>query len=263
MNIDYKLLENQLSVITELKQDAIYTIPAVDLLDRDKAASFLLFYQKEIKGLDIQVAGTYLAAGWRVLCAAVQYMLGVTNRWLSFALGNITIQVSRVHDYPRIFFVVHDSHELLWHEGDRKEWREEWIGGFYQKTIAPVFENISAITGLPLGQVWGQIPLGIEYYVNTLKETLDHETDQQALMEQYSFLVKELDPGWFNLSRNPFAVKPRWIDNPRRPGEQMQMKPTCCLAYRTDTGHGYCYSCPKMTKEQREAKHAQILAASS
>lgn len=263
MNIDYNLLENQLSVVTELKQDAIYTIPAVELSDHDKVEQFLLFYQKEIKGLDIQVAGTYLAASWRVLCTAVQYMIGVTDRWLSFATENLTIQVSILNNYPRVFFVLNDSQELLWNEGNRSEWREEWVGGFYQQTIAPVFESIATVTGLPLGQVWGQIQLGIEYYVNSLRGMLDNEADQQSLMEQYSFLVKELDSSWFRLSRNPFAVKPRWIEDPRRPGEHMPMKPTCCLAYRTDTGHGYCYSCPKMTQEQREAKRAQIIAASA
>lgn len=263
MDIDYKLLETQLSVMTELNKDAEYTIPAVKLLDCEGAREFLLFYQTQIKGLDIQVAGTYLAASWRVLCTGMQYMIGVTDRWLSFSAENLIIQVCTINNYPRVYFILKDAQELPWPTGDRNVWREEWLGRFYQGTIAPVFATISAVTGLPQGQVWGQIPLGIDYYVKHLRDMLVNESDQQSLMEHYHYLVNELAPGWFGLSRSPFNVKPKWIDDPRHPGEQMRMKPTCCLAYRTDTGHGYCYSCPKMGKEERQAKYAQIAAASS
>ncbi|MNI04957.1 hypothetical protein D3C73_578960 [compost metagenome] len=263
MNMDYKLLESQLYVVTELKSDAIYTIPAVELSDREKLEQFLTFYQHQIKGLDIQVAGTYLAASWRVLCTAIQYMIGVADRWLSFSPENLTIQVRVVNNYPFLFFVVKDSQELSWPEGEKSEWREEWLGRFYQQTIAPVFACISNITGLPLGQVWAQIPLGIEYYVKHINSILEEETHQEELMEQYHFLIRELDPSWFGLHRNPFNINWKWIDDPRREGGKVPMKPTCCLAYRTDTGHGYCYSCPKMTKEQREDKRQQMIAASS
>ncbi|MNN16956.1 hypothetical protein D3C81_1301180 [compost metagenome] len=190
-------------------------------------------------------------------------MIGVADRWLSFSPENLTIQVRVVNNYPFLFFVVKDSQELSWPEGEKSEWREEWLGRFYQQTIAPVFACISNITGLPLGQVWAQIPLGIEYYVKHINSILEEETHQEELMEQYHFLIRELDPSWFGLHRNPFNINWKWIDDPRREGGKVPMKPTCCLAYRTDTGHGYCYSCPKMTKEQREDKRQQMIAASS
>lgn len=40
----------------------------------------------------------------------------------------------------------------------------------------------------------------------------------------------------------------------------MRIKASCCLAYLTDTGHGYCYSCPRMGEEERMEQRMKIEA---
>lgn len=259
MDIDYQLLEQQLGIVTRKRSDALFTMPAALLLDREQLASFLEIYREKIKGLDIQVAATYFTANWRVVCTALQYMLSLTPGRIHFSLENLTIQIVPVDNYPRIFFVLNDAGEKPWPQGDRSLWREAELGGFYRDVLRPVMESTAAVSGLPLTQLWGQLPLGVQFYVRAIAGKLENEDLRSQLLEDYNYLAKELPASWFGLKRSPYNIKEILLDDPYRPGEKTPMKPTCCLAYRTDTGHGYCYSCPKVSKREREAKYVQIM----
>lgn len=265
MSMDYQLLEQQLGIVTLKRPDALFTLPATALLDRAQMLSFLELYREQIKGLVLQVSATYFATSWRVVCAALQYMVSVTPARLDFSLENLTIQLVPVNGFPWVYFVLNDKAERPWPVGGPSSWRISGLGRFYGETLLPVMEGIAAVSGLPMAQLWGQLPLGVQFYVRALAGRLENEGLRSRLLEEYE-LVKQLPAEEFGLKRNPYRIKEVFLDDPYRPGEKTPMKPTCCLAYRTATGHGYCYSCPKLTKTEREAKYAEIreqLAAAS
>lgn len=257
MSIDYQLLEQQLGIVTHKRTDALFTMPAAKLLDRGQLVAFLELYQEKIKGLDLQVSATYFATSWRVVCAALQYMVSVTPGRLHFALDNLTIQLVMVNGFPWVYFVLNDTAEQPWSAGDRSPWRVNELSRFYGEVLRPVMESIAAVSGLTVAQLWGQLPLGVQFYVNAIAGRLDDETSRSRLMEDYE-LVRQMPGEAFGLRRNPYQIKEILLDDPYRPGEKSPMKPTCCLAYRTDSGHGYCYGCPKLSKSEREAKYAEI-----
>ncbi|MBQ4900112.1 (2Fe-2S)-binding protein [Paenibacillus sp. Marseille-P2973] len=261
MDIDFGLLDRALSIVTEERADALFTIPAERLPDREQAERLLEVYREQIKGKDIQVAATYYAACWRVVPAALLYMVAGCDGGVDFSLKNLTIQIGIVNDYPRFFFVIKDSAKNAWPTGDISEWREEVLGAFIRDTLRPVMETASAISGLPVAQLWGQMPLGVEFYLDYLGKQMGDPSVTEPFKEQYAFFSRVLDAQWFGLKRNPFDLKETWIEDPYRPGEMTRMKPTCCLAYRTDSGHGYCYGCPKLSKADREAKRKELVAA--
>ncbi|WP_055106143.1 (2Fe-2S)-binding protein [Paenibacillus ihumii] len=256
--IDYSLLEQQCYVVREPRDQAIYTIEGKAFLDRNRTERFLTMYQSEIKGLDIQVAATYFAASWRVLCAAVQYMVSLTSPRLNLHLENLTLQVVRVNEFPMIFFVLGEDSEIAWPGGKAGEWQEQQLGSFYKETLRPVMESAAEVSKLPVTQLWGQLPLGIAYYIKQMANKLD-SAEHRAKLQADHESVKEMSAEWFGIKRNPFAIKQVLVDHPYSPGEKMPLKPTCCLAYRTSTGLGYCYSCPKLTKQQREEKRMELL----
>ncbi|MCK8488188.1 hypothetical protein M0651_13485 [Paenibacillus sp. MBLB2552] len=257
MNMDYQLLEQQLGIVTQNRTDALFTIPAAKLLDRAQLISFLELYQEKIKGLDLQVSATYFATSWRVVCAALQYMVSITSSRLQFTLENITIQLVMVNGFPWVYFVLNDNAEQPWPAGDRSLWSGVELRRFYGEVLRPVMESIAAVSGLPVAQLWGQLPLGVQFYVGAIAGRLEDEALRSRLMEDYE-LVKQMSAEEFGLKRNPYQIKEVLLDDPYRPGEKSAMKPTCCLAYRTETGHGYCYGCPKLSKSEREAKYAEI-----
>ncbi|WP_059041626.1 (2Fe-2S)-binding protein [Paenibacillus rubinfantis] len=257
MSIDYQLLEQQLGIVIQKRTDALFTMPAVKLLDREQLVSFLELYQEQIKGLDLQVSATYFATSWRVVCAALQYMVSVTPGRLHFSLENLTIQLVMVNGFPWVYFVLDDKSAHPWPAGERSSVRGNELGRFYGEVLRPLMESIAAVSGLPIAQLWGQLPLGVQFYVNAIAGRLESEALRSRLMEDYE-QVKQMPGEAFGLKRNPYQIKEVLLDDPYRPGEKSPMKPTCCLAYRTDSGHGYCYGCPKLSKSEREAKYAEI-----
>lgn len=264
--INLRHISELLSIQTERRENAIYTIPAGDLPDREQMGKFLAFYQEQIKGLDLQISATYFASSWRELCTALLYLLSLTSKGPNVSLENMTVQVEFVNHFPRVFFVLNQPDERHWPESDggRDGLLEKVLGPFFQETLVPVMVSMAAVSGLPVTQLWTQLPLGIEYYIDYLASHLEASPEQRdKLKEDYDFLIHRLGPQWFELKRNPFDLKPIYVDDPYRQGEQMRMKPTCCLAYRANTGHGYCYNCPKLTKSEREAKYAEIRAAAT
>lgn len=261
MKLDYELFEQLFGIVREHPHDAILSIPASELLTVESAEAFLKAYQIEIKGQDIQVAVTYFASAWRGLCVTLQYMISLSEVRLDFSLANLTLHLSRRNGYPSVLFQLQSRAEHPWPAQDRNNWRSEAIQSFYRDTLLPVIGVLASVSGLRAAQIWGQLPLGVAYYLRHISGTLEQEADRIRLQEDYEYLTQEVDSSIFGVSRNPFDYKPKWIDDPYHPGQLSQMKPTCCLAYRTDTGHGYCYSCPKLTRQQREEKAASIKAA--
>ncbi|MUG87932.1 hypothetical protein GNP92_16435 [Paenibacillus timonensis] len=257
MRLDYQLLEQQLGIVTQNRTDALFTMPAAKLLDRGQLVSFLELYQEKIKGLDLQVSATYFATSWRVVCAALQYMVSVTASRIQISLENLTIQLVMVNGFPWVYFVLNDQAEQPWPAGDRTFWQRGELCRFYGEVLRPVMERIAAVSGLPVAQLWGQLPLGVQFYVRSLADRLEDDILRSRLLEDYE-LVKQVSAEEFGLKRNPYLVKEVLLDDPYRPGEKSPMKPTCCLAYRTETDHGYCYGCPKLSKSEREAKYAEI-----
>lgn len=270
--IDYQFLEEQCYIVRERREQAIYTIEGEELLDRLRTEQFLVQYQSEIKGLDIQVAATYFAASWRVLCTALHYMASLTLTRLNFQLDNLTLQIVPVHQFPMVFFVLRDDSESAWpavadkaveagesgEAGEADGWQEQQLGSFYKETLQPVMESVAGVSKLPVTQLWGQLPLGIAYYIKQLANRLDTAEQRERLWADHES-VKEMSAEWFGVKRNPFTIKEILVDNPYSPGEKTPLKPTCCLAYRTKTDIGYCYACPKLTKQQREEKRIELM----
>ncbi|USB32934.1 (2Fe-2S)-binding protein [Paenibacillus sp. YPG26] len=261
MKLNYEQFEQLFNIVREEPHDAVLSIQASDLLKEDQAIDFLKAFQAEIKGQDLQVASTYFASAWRGVCVVFQYMISLSETRLDLSLTNLSLHISRKKGYPALFFLLQDAAEHPWPAQERDRLRADALEGFYRDTLRPVFGMLANVSGLPAAQVWGQLPLGVAYYIRHISGELEHEADRLRLQEDHEYLIKGVDSSVFGLSRNPFNYKPKWIEDLYNPGQLSQMKPTCCLAYRTDTGHGYCYSCPKLTREQREEKAASIRAA--
>lgn len=254
--IDYEQLDRLYCIVTEDPDNSRYAVNAADLLNPDHLLPFLEAFRQQIKALDAQVAGTYFAAWWRGIAAAVQYMLSVTDAAVDLSLDNLTLHLADRGGYAQVFFRLKDARPKPWGEGNHDADRRQLLEFFYGGQLRPLFEAVSKAAGLPLGQLWGQMPQGITYYVNQIGQQVEDPMLKQRVQEDFAFLESTLEAEVFGLKLNPFQYKKREVPDPQNPGSTMLLKPTCCLAYRTDTGYGYCSSCPKLSKEQREQMFA-------
>jgi ferric iron reductase protein FhuF len=261
MNIDYGIFERKFSIISERLDDTLLTVSAEQLLQQEEMHAMLSLYQRYIRGMDIQVAAVYFIANWRAVCIALQYMISLTESTVDLRLSNLTIQLALLNDKPRIYFVLNQTEEQPWPKVPQSEWREAVLAAFYRDTLRPIIETVATVSDLPATQLWGQFPRGIATNVNLIINELQSSDQQDCMRENHRFLVEDLSAEYFGLKRSPFDTKKIMIDNPRCPGEQLSLKPTCCFAYRIESGKGYCYTCPRLSKEEREVKRQVILAS--
>ena len=258
MQVEAQMLEQQLGIVMKQRTDALFTIPAASLLDREQLTAFLEFYRKQIKGRDLQVAATYFASSWRVICAVLHYALAAAPGKFRFSLDQLTVQIVMVNQFPWVYYVMNAESGEAWPLRKHRGVEELELTAFYSEVLRPVFERLAAVSGLPVTQLWGQLPLGVQYYVHALASQVESAEQRSRLLDKYE-LGKQLPGESFGLKRNPYLIKEIKLDDPYRPGEKTTMKPTCCLAYRTEGDHGYCYGCPKLSKTEREAKRQSIV----
>lgn len=258
MQVEAQMLEQQLGIVMKQRTDALFTIPAASLLDREQLTAFLEFYRKQIKGRDLQVAATYFASSWRVICAVLHYALAAAPGKFRFSLDQLTVQIVMVNQFPWVYYVMNAESGESWPLRKHQGVEELELTAFYSEVLRPVFERLAAVSGLPVTQLWGQLPLGVQYYVHALASQVESAEQRSRLLDKYE-RGKQLPGESFGLKRNPYLIKEIKLDDPYRPGEKTTMKPTCCLAYRTEGDHGYCYGCPKLSKTEREAKRQSIV----
>lgn len=261
MHIDYGLLNQALYVVTEKDPDALLAMPASRLAAPEGMQTFLNEYMPIIKGRDLQVAAAYFASSWRTMLTAHMYFMTACEGSPDLSLQNLTLEIRMANQYPCIFFVLGCLDVHAWPAVRDEAWRQETAGHWLETTLRPLMEMAAEVSGVPVRQLWGQMPLGVEFYLDYLGKMTGEPVLQERMAEQKGFLAKELSASWFGLSRNPFDLKAVWLEDPYRPSQKTRMKPTCCLAYRTDTGHGYCYGCPKLSKTERAAKYEEIVKA--
>lgn len=214
-------------------------------LERDSvAADFLAHRIKVIQGEDRKAAAantiTYIA-----LATAGLYYFSLKNKvFPSFIWGDSMIGESMERPLTLSVFL----QDL---EFSRVEITEEVslsIAGKLFHSQQRVLHTLSALSSLPFNQCWALYDHGFLSASSLFRLTL-HE---RARVEEGRLALKRLPPEIFGSVRNPFDVKRRYVDSWWKPVEKLPLKATCCLMYKTGRRKEYCYTCPKLTKQERE-----------
>jgi ferric iron reductase protein FhuF len=259
--IDYTLLEQHGNITTMAPPEAVLSKPAVDLTNPSVARLFLETYGEIIQAEDLNAAATFFANWIRGLTMAQQYLVSLCSNQLDLSLENLTVHLLIRNGYANIAFQLKDTTEYTSYDDKHEVFRNRTLERFYSTTITPLLECMAEVGKAPLGQLWGQLPLTLWSFTQKMHSMTTDDSDQRHIDEDYYYISKEMQPEIFKRKRNPFDVKFREIDNPYNPSEPYWMRPACCQAYRIG-GCVYCYVCPKLTREQRELKKAEIVAAS-
>jgi ferric iron reductase protein FhuF len=173
---------------------------------------------------------------------------------LDFSLSNITLQIYLVNDYYRFIYVLKQdaASDVPVEKEARTKHLHSLFADFYGQTIRPLFELASVSSGFEVGQLWGQIPTYLNYYMEHFKAESDEAEFHSRLDSDYGILLHELEPSIFGRKKHPLNVKVRMIEDARDPNKQVRMKNACCLYYKTEGGI-YCYTCPRNKEEDRVA----------
>ncbi|NQX68741.1 (2Fe-2S)-binding protein [Paenibacillus alba] len=248
--IDRDVLENKMNLTLMPQDKAVISLKGNELTEPAAMRKFLAAYAVHIHALDDTVAAAYFSSWFGDVVSALQYAVSIHDTALDLSLSNLTVHLIPEEGYTRLAFQLSSRQENWAPEEERSEWRRAVFTSFYQYTARPLMDCLAAVSGLPIGQAWGQLPDSLVNGMDRLASEPLSESVSKQVAEDYLYLQKGLEGELFGLSRNPFDKKERWIEDPRDAAKQLRMKSTCCLHYKREN-RTYCYTCPRMKEADR------------
>ncbi|MFE5323729.1 hypothetical protein ACFQ88_34130 [Paenibacillus sp. NPDC056579] len=257
---DAAYYDKQFYVTLEDKPDTMYGATLSSLLHQEGAASFIGTYAPLIKALETDVAGTYFASWFGAVCAAFQYSLWHDNAVASLSLDRVEVQLFKIEHRTGVAFRVNSWVAEPLPAENREAAVLAAMEAFYGQQVKPLLESVAEAAGINVGQLWGVMGTRMHYAMDRWLQEAQTDEERERVRQDFDTLFYSLEPEVFGRKKNPFDIRFRMMENPRIPGEQMRIKAVCCLAYKTDTGHGYCFTCPRLTESEREEKVSKIKA---
>ncbi|QSF42540.1 (2Fe-2S)-binding protein [Paenibacillus tianjinensis] len=241
----------------EVPEGARYSFIVKELIREDGMRAFIECYRPIIKGLDDKVAASYFAGSFGNVALAMQYAISVYSVMPEVSLSSLSVHLIPAEGYWRVAFSL-DTWTFSPAPADAEQricWRNGRLTQFYQETAAPLLSVLSKVSGLGPSEIWGQLPTKFNYYIEMLAAGR-HSGLIQTIQADYRYLTDEMPAAVFKLARNPFHVKVRKVEALADPASKVQVRNRCCLYYRTKGG-SYCYTCPRLTEEERAKRRAE------
>lgn len=256
IDINLAVLARQYRITTKEPANVIFSCDLSELLDEEKLEQFMDIYRPVIKALDKAVIGTYLISYCSFLCAAFQYSLWSSNSALNVGLHNVMLYITETEGKAGMEFRLKKIQvDACLHE-ERGAWRERILSSYYRYEVTPLIKAVSLATGVSCGQLWGQLVTRMHYAKDQWDKEAENEDRLRVISDDFHFLLS-MEARLFDRSKNPFAIRFRMVDHPNY-SEPLRLKASCCLAFRTDTCYGYCYTCPRLSDKDREEMKQQI-----
>ncbi len=255
---DLKYEFEQFSLYSAPPEGTLHTFSALELTVKENMSAFIQCYGPLMKALDDKAVAAYFANWLSYVAFSLQYSVSIHQSALVINHSNLLLHLIPSDGYCRVAFSLKEWNFIQSpiDQVEREVWRKEIFTRFYRDTAEPLLSLISEISGLTIGDVWGQLPTKFNYYVEDLETKISDCNVLMRLQEDYRFLINDLPAEVFGLSRNPFRVIVRKIEHLTDPEQTVQMRNRCCYYYSTDGGN-YCYTCPRLKEEERAARRLE------
>ncbi|WP_342553143.1 (2Fe-2S)-binding protein [Paenibacillus sp. FSL R7-0652] len=267
--INYTWLEQYGRISTSPASNPVYDILLASLRDTAQADDMLKVYNEHLRADSLRTAAVYFMHSVRGLLLGIHYMNSMCDTMLDISLDNIRLQLVVQDGYPAFHFQLLDGTEHVHPAPPGKNEHESAAAGlarkamltaYYGEQLRPLIEGAAEAGGANTGQMWAQLASILTWFKTMAVQMDITEDERKAVIQGYEHVIT-MPPEILGLRKNLLHFKPVEIDSPYQPGEKMLMKSTCCLHYKVYGGQDYCYSCPKLSKAERQNRY-EILAAS-
>jgi ferric iron reductase protein FhuF len=250
--IDFAEYEKQYFVTLRKPPGGKREFELKSLAESGGARDFVNAYAPMIKAQSHDVAATYFASWFGRVCAAFQYALWHDAAHIDLSLHNLALQFVDRPQGTALMFRLKNAEVSGISDAERAGRIAKYMELFYGGQVRPLLETVAQAGGVSVGMLWGMVATAMHYIRDVWVAQADSDERKARLSHDTDMLFYRLEPGIFGRKRNPFDIKFRMVENPKQPGSMMRLKASCCLAFKTDTGHGYCYTCPRLTDAERE-----------
>lgn len=221
------------------------------------AEEFVRVYAPQIKAETPDVSATYFASWIGRLCAAVCYGMWHDRLDLGLTPDGVFLHMEETPGGTSISFRLACLDPVLFHG---KEEQEEFLvkqglEQLFARTIAPVVDAVADAGGISPGSIWSLMATGFHYMLDRWHAEETDGPSRERLERLADILINRIPPEAFGRLQNPF--RQQFVMTRSLKGDSLvRIKGACCLAYKTKTDHGYCFTCPRINEEERGARRA-------
>jgi ferric iron reductase protein FhuF len=236
------------------------SVPVAELLRSGPMKHILDHSGMILKAISGDLPASFVGLTYFGIFAAELMVMSQYNRMLDMTPDNLTFQLERNGSYPSGIFRIG---ELKWSDlpsggEERSQAVRDGFTGLFQETINPLVENTARQAGVHPSLIWNQYGARMVWAKDFIGKQEWSEQASSRFLEDCELLTS-LPATVFNRSKNPFAHKPRYVDNPYNSEEPALIRSSCCMYYRKENGVK-CYTCPMLKAEEREAMYSAIKA---
>ncbi|WP_339275026.1 ferric iron reductase [Paenibacillus sp. FSL W8-0426] len=270
--INYDWLQQYGRIAVTSLEQPVWSMPLAALKDPVQARQMLAEFNKHLRADSLRSAAVYFTHSLRGLVLGIHYMTAVCDARLDISLDNIELQLEVKNDRVAASFLLRDAterpHVQQAAEGDEprnracahSSWRNEVLTAYYGEQLRPMIEGVAAAGGAKPGQMWSQLAGILRWFTTAVQQMPIEQAEREAVIKGYEHVIS-MPPDVLGLKRNLLSFKPVEVANPYQPGQTLLMKPACCLHHVVYDGQDYCYTCPKLSKAERQERYEAILAA--
>lgn len=232
-----------------------------DLLREEEMDRFIRLYTETLRGSHIDVGGMYLVTWFSQVCSALHYTVSCHHTALHLSLDRIEIQLRPRPDGPVLAFRTPSFSITPCPEAHREEWIEAFFQTWYLEQVKPFLTAVARSSGIPAAQLWAQLTTRLYHAMDFILEETKDEATRAQIESDFDILVHRIGPKIFEGRKNLFNLKFKMVEYPVYPDRLFRVKAACCLYYKTEKACGdYCFTCPKISDEDREEKKRKLLA---
>lgn len=228
--------------LRSLAQTDARSVPAQAMLDANTCRAVLQRVMPLIGAPDLAIAASLLAKRLAFLATGnVLYAMSVFDKGLPLSLYASRLEYAHDNGLWNSSLPV-DVTVTHYLPDQRDAWRETVVGALFRDYLAPLWQSLARVSGLPEAILWENTAVRVYSLYQGRMEGLNAQQAQRQQAD-FAWLLDAAAPQLFGAAWNP-------LKRFRRPaqkdaaGKMVRFRRTCCFYYKASTPVAYCHNCP-------------------
>lgn len=215
-----------------------------ELLNHEVCLRLLKEWSEQMKVRSLPVVASQFAKHYSfTVVVPALYAMSALNERLDFSPDNVLIQSTWQNQQLYLQLQLRDWKAQLFGEENRKVWREQLLQTLFTHHIAPLWNQLHRLTGIPLSILWENLA-GYIYWLYESKLKENEQDDKSFVRDDFHYLLYEAEASMFREKVQPIK---RYYS-----GAQAGFRKTCCLYYLVSEDQICCQQCPRLQKSKSE-----------
>lgn len=222
-----------------------------DLVRNESLLPFLDAFSEAILSSRGEVTGSLFIKRYVSIIAGAVYAFTYHNHCLDLSLQNMKLVLKK----DKLICVVQNTDEpdITSQAESREERRKQLLHHLYHTNIKKVWSAIIPATSINGATLWATLSYLFAYWKEADQLRIESPELLARMEEDYRFIAEHAwDESFTDCPVNPVFSK---FDEVDIEGEKILVRAKCCLQFCLPGEKRYCYTCPRITEEERLLKY--------